>query len=154
MSQITRDLASVWHPCSQMKDYELFPPVLIKKAEGCYLETENGKKIIDASSSWWCKSLGHAHPRLKSALIKQIQSYEHVIGANTSQGVLVALSENLLKMMPQKIRMKCTHPVQVMLMMASCMRALKSPSRLISCKPVRCCQQPCRVASTVHYRGS
>ena len=58
------DLHLNWHPCSQMKDYELFKPLIIKKAYDCYLELSNGTKIIDAISSWWCKSLGHQHPQL------------------------------------------------------------------------------------------
>src|SRR3990167_2235946 len=59
------DLHFNWHPCSQMKDYELFKPLIIKKAYDCYFELSDGTKIIDAISSWWCKSLGHQHPQLK-----------------------------------------------------------------------------------------
>ena len=56
---ISRDLQHNWHPCSQMKDLAHFPPLLIKRAKGVYLELEDGRKVIDAISSWWCKSLGH-----------------------------------------------------------------------------------------------
>jgi len=97
---VTRDLRVNWHPCSQMKDYEDFPPIEIKGAQGCYLITKNGKKIIDAVSSWWCKSLGHGHPRLKKALQKQSENFEHVIFANTTNDLIVELSERLAQMMP------------------------------------------------------
>lgn len=98
MNLVDRDLRHVWHPCSQMKDYELFKPIEIIKAKGSYLIDKNGHKIIDAISSWWCKSLGHAHPRLKKALMKQANRFEHVILANTTNETIVELSEKLSAM--------------------------------------------------------
>ncbi|OGO95737.1 MAG: adenosylmethionine--8-amino-7-oxononanoate transaminase [Coxiella sp. RIFCSPHIGHO2_12_FULL_44_14] len=95
LNLIQRDLRHVWHPCSQMKDYVTFPPLVIKKASGSYIELENGQKIIDANSSWWCKSLGHNHPRLKKALQQQLDRFEHVLLANTTHETIVALSEKL-----------------------------------------------------------
>lgn len=90
-----RDLKHIWHPCSQMKDYESFKSLVITKAMGSYIELNNGKKIIDAISSWWCKSLGHNHPRLKNALLKQLNNFEHVIFANTTHETIIQLSEKL-----------------------------------------------------------
>lgn len=95
MHIIDRDLRHIWHPASQMKDYEQFHPLVIQRAYGPYLELENGERIIDAISSWWCKSLGHNHSRIKRALIEQVEQFEHVIAANTCQRVLVELSEKL-----------------------------------------------------------
>lgn len=100
MNLQTRDLNSIWHPCSQMKDYATFPPLAIASAEGSYLTLDNGQKVIDAISSWWCKSLGHGHPRLKEALIKQSEQFEHVIFANTTHETIVRLSEKLTQLMP------------------------------------------------------
>lgn len=96
----SRDLAHIWHPCSQMKDYETFQPLQIVKAEGSYLYTADGGKLIDAISSWWCKSLGHSHPRISQAVKKQIDSFEHVIMANTCNATLVELSERLSSIAP------------------------------------------------------
>jgi adenosylmethionine-8-amino-7-oxononanoate aminotransferase len=90
-----RDLKHIWHPCSQMKDYESFLPLEIERAEGSYLILRNGQRVIDAISSWWCKSLGHGHPRLKRALLSQADRFEHVIMANTTNSSIVALSEKL-----------------------------------------------------------
>lgn len=92
---IERDLQTIWHPCSQMKDYETFPPMIIKQAQGAYIELANGHLIIDAISSWWCKSLGHRHPRLIRALHDQTKHFEHVILANTTHEIIVKLSEKL-----------------------------------------------------------
>jgi adenosylmethionine-8-amino-7-oxononanoate aminotransferase len=95
---IHRDLKHIWHPCSQMKDYETFRPLVVTGARGSYIHLQNGSKLIDAISSWWCKNLGHGHPRLKAALIKQANKFEHVIFANTTNEVIVKLSEKLAKM--------------------------------------------------------
>ncbi len=91
-----RDHAAVWHPCSQMHDYEAFPPLEVRRAAGCAIELTDGHVVLDAISSWWCKSLGHAHPRLTAALREQSENFEHVITANTTSELLVSLCERLL----------------------------------------------------------
>lgn len=90
----------LWYPCSQMKDYEYFKPLKVVKARGARMELESGKPLIDAISSWWCKSLGHNHPRLKKALINQLEKFEHVIAANTTHDVILELSEKLSGLKP------------------------------------------------------
>lgn len=97
---IERDLKHIWHPCSQMKDYETFRPLEVVGANGSHIELKDGRKIIDAISSWWCKSLGHQHPRLKKALLRQIEKFEHVILANTTNETIVTLSEKLSSLTP------------------------------------------------------
>lgn len=99
-NRLDRDLRHLWHPCSQMKDYEAFPPLALRGAEGPYLFLEDGRRLIDTCSSWWCKSLGHGHPRLRAALKAQADRFEHVILANTSQEPAVALAEKLGRMAP------------------------------------------------------
>ncbi|MCD6045163.1 MAG: bioA [Gammaproteobacteria bacterium] len=89
-----------WHPCAQMKDYETFKPLVIKSAYGSYIELTNGKKIIDAISSWWCKSLGHNHPQLKEALVKQMEKFEHVLFAHTTHDIIVQLAQKLTALSP------------------------------------------------------
>lgn len=91
---INRDLHHVWHPCSQMKDFEAIPPLVVERAQGSYLYTNKGP-LIDAISSWWCKSLGHGHPDIINAIINQLQRFEHVIAANTTHPALVELAELL-----------------------------------------------------------
>lgn len=99
-STLAFDLKHILHPCSQMKDYEILKPLMIKSAQDVYLYTEDGRKIIDAISSWWCKSFGHQHPVLKSALLEQLNHFEHVIFANTSNEVIIQLTQKLIKLMP------------------------------------------------------
>jgi adenosylmethionine-8-amino-7-oxononanoate aminotransferase len=91
-----RDLAAFWHPCSQMRDYRDFPPLEVVGARGSRLKLADGRQILDAISSWWCKALGHGHPRLTAALREQQEAFEHVITANTTSAPLVRLCERLL----------------------------------------------------------
>jgi adenosylmethionine---8-amino-7-oxononanoate aminotransferase len=91
---ITKDLQHVWHPCSQMKDFESSPPLIVKSAAGCYINTDHGP-LIDGISSWWCKSLGHGHPAVRRAIQHQLNQFEHVIGANTTYPELVELAQLL-----------------------------------------------------------
>jgi adenosylmethionine-8-amino-7-oxononanoate aminotransferase len=93
---VARDLAVLWHPCSQMRDYRTFPPLKVVSASGCRLTLADGRDVLDAISSWWCKSLGHGHPRLRAALIAQAERFEHVILANTTNEPIVRLCERLL----------------------------------------------------------
>jgi len=95
MNTLILDQQHIWHPASQMKDYADFPPLLLKKAKGSYIELEDGRQILDAISSWWCKSLGHGHPRLKAALIQQLEQFEHVIFAGTTYPIITLLAEKL-----------------------------------------------------------
>lgn len=93
-SLLQRDLNHIWHPCSHMKDFEKTPPLIINHAKGCYLHTQEGT-LIDAISSWWCKSLGHGHPDVIEAIKSQLDRFEHIIGANTTYPQIVDLAEKL-----------------------------------------------------------
>jgi len=91
---IEKDLRHIWHPCMQMKDFEQCPPLVVYQAQGSYLQTDRGE-LIDAQSSWWCKSLGHGHPAVVAAMSKQLQAFEHVMGAHTTYAGLAELGEKL-----------------------------------------------------------
>lgn len=91
---IARDLTHVWHPCSQMKDFEISPPLVVHQAKDSLLYTNKGP-LIDGISSWWCKSLGHGNPEVMEAIINQLQQFEHVISANTTHPLMVELAEQL-----------------------------------------------------------
>ena len=95
-SLIARDLRVFWHPCSQMRDYQALPPLEVVRAQGCRLHLSDGRVLYDAISSWWCKSLGHGHPRLRQAIRDQLDSFEHVIVAGLTHAPLVTLCERLL----------------------------------------------------------
>lgn len=66
MSLLEADLKYIWHPAQQMKDAEVFPPVVIDHGKGCYLYDTEGKEYIDIISSWWCNLLGHCNDETPS----------------------------------------------------------------------------------------
>lgn len=88
----------IWYPCTQMKDCETLPRVSATAARGAYIHLSDGHQLIDAISSWWCKPIGHGHPRIREALISQAGELEHVIFANITQSPIVTLSEKLASM--------------------------------------------------------
>ncbi len=98
---IKRDLAVLWHPCTQMKDYESLPPIPIKRGEGVWLEDFEGNRFIDAVSSWWVNLFGHANPRINAAIRDQLEKLEHVILAGFSHEPVVGLCERLIKLTPE-----------------------------------------------------
>ncbi|MHB1239247.1 MAG: adenosylmethionine--8-amino-7-oxononanoate transaminase [Gammaproteobacteria bacterium] len=97
---IRRDLSVLWHPCTQMKDHEGLPPIPIRRAQGAYLEDFDGKRYLDAVSSWWVNLFGHCHPHINAALHEQLDTLEHVLLAGFSHEPVVALSERLVRIAP------------------------------------------------------
>ena len=93
---VARDLAVFWHPCTQMRDHQSLPPLEVVGARGCRLHLADGRVLLDGISSWWCKSLGHGHPRLKAALTAQLEAFEHVMTAGFTHQPLVRLCERLV----------------------------------------------------------
>ena len=94
------DRRYIWHPAMQMKDNEVFPPVVIDHAKGMYLYGTNGKKYLDIISSWWCNLLGHANPEINAAVKKQVDELEHVIFTNFSHKPAIQLAYELEKLLP------------------------------------------------------
>ena len=92
---LERSRAAVWHPCTQMKQHETLPIVPIARAQGCWLYDFDGRRYLDAVSSWWVNLFGHAEPRINAALIDQLQRLEHVLLAGFTHEPVVELSERL-----------------------------------------------------------
>lgn len=97
----SRDLAHIWHPAAQMKDYEELAPMVIERAKGAWLYDVHGKKYLDIISSWWCNLFGHCNPIINQAVKEQIDMLEHVIFANFSHEPAIALAEALAAIVPQ-----------------------------------------------------
>lgn len=96
-----KDLEHIFHPCSQMKDYELLPPMVIVKGDGLYVEDEFGNRYMDCVSSWWVNLFGHCNPRINKAIKEQVDKLEHVIFANFSHEAGIELGERLTKVAPK-----------------------------------------------------
>ena len=95
-----RDLAVVWHPCTQMQDHERLPLVPIARGEGVWLYDFEGKRYLDGISSWWVNLFGHANPRINAAIRAQADKLEHVILAGFTHEAVVELSESLVRLAP------------------------------------------------------
>jgi adenosylmethionine-8-amino-7-oxononanoate aminotransferase len=101
---IRRDLATLWHPCTQMKDHERIPLIPIRSGQGVWLEDFEGKRYLDAISSWWVNLFGHANPRINNALRNQLEKLEHVILAGFTHEPVVKLSERLVAISPEGLQ--------------------------------------------------
>ena len=98
---VEEDLKYIWHPCSQMKDYETLPPIVIDHGKGSYLYDIDGNEYIDIISSWWCNLLGHCNPEINAAVKEQLDKLEHVIFANLSHETAIRLCQELIKVVPK-----------------------------------------------------
>ncbi len=95
-----RDLAVVWHPCTQMKDHERLPLIPIKRGDGVFLEDFEGNRYLDAISSWWVNLFGHHNPRINAAVKQQLDQLEHVLLAGFTHEPVISLSEQLVALSP------------------------------------------------------
>jgi adenosylmethionine---8-amino-7-oxononanoate aminotransferase len=95
-----RDLARVWHPCTQMKDHEWLPMIPIVRGEGVWLYDADGHRYLDAISSWWVNLFGHANPRIGAAVAAQLGRLEHVMLAGFTHEPAVELAERLAALAP------------------------------------------------------
>lgn len=105
-----RDLAVLWHPCTQMRDHSPpdrmspgqfhVPLTPIARGDGAWLIDHDGKRYLDAISSWWTNLFGHANPRIGAALKDQVDRLEHVIFAGFSHEPAIRLAEELLRVAP------------------------------------------------------
>ena len=97
---LRRSLDSVWHPCTQMKRHETWPLLPIESGQGIWLKDFNGKRYLDAVSSWWVNLFGHCNPRINAAITDQLGKLEHVMLAGFSHEPVVQLSERLAALAP------------------------------------------------------
>nr|WP_240099851.1 adenosylmethionine--8-amino-7-oxononanoate transaminase [Thermomonas flagellata] len=98
-----RDLAVLWHPCTQMREHPhalpLFP---VERGEGAWLVGMDGRRVLDGISSWWTNLHGHAEPRIAAAIARQARTLEQVILAGFSHAPAVELAERLLALAPRQ----------------------------------------------------
>jgi adenosylmethionine-8-amino-7-oxononanoate aminotransferase len=95
-----RDLATVWHPCTQMKDHEWLPMIPVVRGEGAWLYDADGRRYLDAISSWWVNLFGHANPRIGAAVARQLGRLEHVMLAGFTHEPAIELAERLTALAP------------------------------------------------------
>ncbi len=103
-----RDLDVLWHPCTQMREHHggegraALPLVPIERGDGAWLVGRDGRRYLDAVSSWWTNLFGHAEPRIAAAIATQATTLEQVILAGFSHAPAVELAEHLLGIAPRE----------------------------------------------------
>ncbi len=89
----------IWHPFHQPAADP--PPLRIARGEGACLYTEDGRRLIDAISSWWTNLHGHNHPRIMGAIARQTRRLDHVLLAGCTHQPAEALAAGLGRFLPR-----------------------------------------------------
>lgn len=94
------DREHVWHPFTALADWEAAEPLVIERAEGCYLIDDRGRRYLDGVSSLWCNVHGHRHPALDAALREQIDRVAHSTLLGVTHAPAVELARRLVECTP------------------------------------------------------
>jgi adenosylmethionine-8-amino-7-oxononanoate aminotransferase len=96
-----RDLAHVWHPCTQMREHDdALPLIPIVRGDGAFLVDADGKRYLDGISSWWSNLFGHANPAIAAAIAEQAVRLNHVMLAGFTHEPALQLAEELARIAP------------------------------------------------------
>ena len=92
------DQQHLWHPYASLPP--TYPNIVIDHAEGIYIVTNDGTRLIDGMSSWWASVHGYNHPKLNAAMIAQLGKMAHVMFGGLSHQPAVDLGKKLLSIVP------------------------------------------------------
>jgi adenosylmethionine-8-amino-7-oxononanoate aminotransferase len=92
----------IWHPFTQQTTDPV--PIRVKKAEGVYLHTEDGRRIIDGISSWWVNLHGHGNPAIVKAISEQAARIDHVLLAGCTNETVEELAALLQEVLPAQLQ--------------------------------------------------
>lgn len=101
MPFLAADVSPIWHPFTQHATAG--PMIEIERGEGAVLITSDGRRIIDAISSWWVNAHGHAHPKIAAAVAEQAAKLEQVIFAGFTHPAAEHLARKLLALAPRPL---------------------------------------------------
>ncbi|MCD0506178.1 adenosylmethionine--8-amino-7-oxononanoate transaminase [Bordetella petrii] len=90
-----RSLRHVWHPCTQMKRQATLPLLALSHGTGPWLVDMDGRRYLDAISSWWVNLFGHADARINAAVADQLTRLPHAMLAGCTHAPAVQLAERL-----------------------------------------------------------
>jgi len=95
------DKRYLWHPFTQMKDYEAQDPLIVERAEGVYLVDIHGRRYIDGVSSLWVNVHGHRHPSIDRAVREQLERVAHSTLLGLSNPPAIELAKRLVEIAPE-----------------------------------------------------
>ena len=94
-------ISPIWHPFTQHGLREAIPEIV--SAQGATLRTADGREVIDAISSWWVTTHGHAHPTIGAAIAEQAARLDQIIFAGWTHGPAEELARSLRGLMPANL---------------------------------------------------
>lgn len=92
------DRQHVWHPYAPMTSG--VAPLLVRSASGVRLMLDDGRKPIDAMSSWWAAIHGYRHPVLDAAAQAQLGKMAHVMFGGLTHEPAIELARRLVDLSP------------------------------------------------------
>jgi adenosylmethionine-8-amino-7-oxononanoate aminotransferase len=95
------DRTYLWHPFTQMQEWEQEEPLIIERGRGSYLIDTDGKRYLDGTSSIWVNLHGHRHPVLDRALKRQIDRIAHSTLLGLSNPPAIELARALIRIAPE-----------------------------------------------------
>lgn len=97
----TWDRRYLWHPFTQMQEWEQEEPLIIERGKGSYLIDTEGNKYLDGTSSIWVNLHGHRHPILDRAVKKQLDKIAHSTFLGLSNPPAIELARELIRIAPK-----------------------------------------------------
>ncbi|MBT8153764.1 adenosylmethionine--8-amino-7-oxononanoate transaminase [Epibacterium ulvae] len=101
LTQLEFDQHHLWHPYTNVT--KPGPTFVVKEAEGVHLTLDDGTRLIDAMSSWWCMMHGHRHPEITRAMHDQLDRLPHVMFGGLTHDPAVDLGRKLLEITPDTL---------------------------------------------------
>jgi len=95
------DKKYLWHPFTQMQDWLKDDPLIIERAEGCFLIDTEGRRYLDGVSSLWVNVHGHRHPAIDRAIKNQVDRLSHSTLLGLSNRPAVELAKKLVEIAPK-----------------------------------------------------
>ena len=99
-----KDRQYIWHPFTQMKEWEKTDPTIITEGKGVFLKDLQGRKYIDGTSSIWVNLHGHQKKQIDRAVIAQMAKFSHTTLLGLSHQPAIILAEKLVKKAPKGLQ--------------------------------------------------
>jgi adenosylmethionine-8-amino-7-oxononanoate aminotransferase len=98
---VALERAHVWPPYTSSERHEGTEPLVVVGGEGAWIEDADGRRYLDGNTSWWTCTLGHGHPRLRAALVRQAEQLMHVAAGGITHAPVALLARELSAVAPE-----------------------------------------------------